>query len=117
MSTSADIMLQLRLLLHAISRKPTGNHASVSSPIPTRIPIAPASLIPNPKPTSIHICIPSIALTLAPSGNLMPAPLPLSPTHTHHGIRPHLFRLAGSCHRLHHHKKPTFINGLLHVAL
>lgn len=106
-------MLQLRLLLYTTYRSPTLNHGSVSSTIPTRVLIVLASL----KPTFTHMHIPSVAPTLTLCSDLMPAPLPHSLTHTHHGIPPHPFLLAGSCHQLHRPKKPTFINGLLHVAL
>lgn len=113
MSTSADIMLQLRLLLCTTSRNPTLNHASASSPLPARILIVLTSL----KPTFTHMHIPSVALTLTLCNDLRPAPLPHSLTHTHHGIPLRPFLLAGSCHQLHRPKKPIFINGLLHVAL
>lgn len=113
MSTSADIMLQLRLLLFTTSRNPTLNHASVSGTIPIRTLIALTSL----QPSFTHMHIPSVALTLTLCSNLGPAPLPHSLIHTPHGIPPHPSLLAGSCHQLHHPKKPTFINGLLHVAL
>lgn len=110
-------MLQLRLLLllllYTTSRNPTLNHASVSSLTPTRILIVLTSL----KPAFTHMHIPSVALTLALCSDPMPAPLPLSLTHTHRGIPPHPFLHAGSCHQLRRPKRPTFINGLLHVAL
>lgn len=109
MSTSADIMLQLRLLLCTTSRNPTLNHASVLSPLPARILIVLTSL----KPAFTHMHIHSFALMLTLCSDLMPAPFPHALTHT---PRPQ-FLLAGSCHQLHPPKKPIFINGLLHVAL
>lgn len=110
-------MLQLRLLLLLLlcttSRNPNLNHASVSSPIPTRILIVNTSL----KPTFTLVHIPRVAITSRLCSDLMPASPPHSVAHTHHGIPPHPFPLAGSCHQLHRPKKPTFINELLHVAL
>lgn len=119
MSTSADIMLQLRLLvlLHTTSCNPTCRPTSVSSPIPIITPTVLSSPVRSPRRVSTRVHIPSDALTLTLSSDLIPAPLPHSPKHTRHGIPPRPFPLAGSCHQLHHRKKPTFISGRLHVAL
>lgn len=121
MSTSADIMLQLRLLLHTMSLTLTRIHvpapapAPTPTPIPTHIPFAITT--PTPIPISTHIHIPITTRTLTLNNILTSVPLPLAPIRPHHGIPPHLSLLAGSCHRLHRHKEPTSIKGLLHAAL
>lgn len=114
MSTSADIMLQLRLPLHAIFLALTHIHALVPISIPIQIP----TLIPitNPILISTHVSTHITTRTHALSIILTSALLPPAPTHPHPGIPPHLSLLAGSCRQRRHRREPTFIKGPLHVV-
>lgn len=93
MSTSADVMLQLRLLLHIIFPALTRTHVTVQTPKLIRVPAPTPTL--TLIPISTHIRIPSITRILPLSSILMSVPLPHAPIHPHHGIPLLPFLLAG----------------------
>lgn len=123
MSTSADIMLQLRLPLR---------RTKILTPACTRGPAPfPPTPLPRPPtpihtlfvitsclsiPTTTHILTPTTTRTPTRRNILTSAPLPHAPTRLRLGIPLHLSLLAGSCHQLRHHREPTSIKGLLHAA-
>lgn len=83
MSTSADVMLQLRLLLHVIFPALTHTHVTVQTPKLVHMPTG--TLIP----ISTHIRMPSITHILPLSSILASVPLQRAP------IRPLPSLLAG----------------------